>query len=250
MPAAAEGFGSVAPRERFRALVAVAIVQAALGYVLLSGLNVDMLRKNEFVSRLIDITLPPPPPPPHIVQPPPKPKKAPAKQASAKAAAPPPRAANPGGSPGPAPHGNAVIAKIAIRATPAAPAGGGFGTGASQGMGAGGGTGTGGMGTGTGKADEGGTDLEHIAGEIGPSDYPAELGRAGIGGRVGVLLNVAANGRVTRCSILRSSRVPQLDALTCRLMQQRFVFRPSTDSRGRPIADEVEWDHDWIPPRR
>jgi protein TonB len=114
-------------------------------------------------------------------------------------------------------------------------------------MGAGGGTGTGGTGEG---GDDGGTDLEHIAGEIGPADYPPDLGRAGIGGRVGVLLNVSANGRVTRCSILRSSRVPQLDALTCRLMQQRFVFRPSTDSRGRPIDDEVEWDHDWIPPRR
>jgi protein TonB len=247
VPAAAEGFGSVAPRERLRALVAVAIVQAALGYVLLSGLNVDMLRRNEFVSRLIDITLPPPPPPPRIVQPPPKPKKAPAQHASPKAAAPPPKAANPGGSPGPAPHGNAVIARVPVRATPAAPAGGGFGTGASQGMGAGGGTGTGGTGEG---GDEGGTDLEHIAGEIGAGDYPPDLGRAGIGGRVGVLLAVGTNGRVTRCTILRSSRVPQLDALTCRLMHQRFVFRPSTDSRGRPIADEVEWDHDWIPPRR
>ena len=115
MPAAAEGYGSVAPRERLRALVAVAIVQAALGYVLLSGLNVGMLRKNEFVSRQIDITLPPPPPPPHIVQPPPKPKKAPEHHASTKAAAPPPKAANPGGSPGPAPPGNAVIARVPIR---------------------------------------------------------------------------------------------------------------------------------------
>jgi protein TonB len=41
--------------------------------------------------------------------------------------------------------------------------------------------------------------------------------------------------------------VPQLDSLTCRLIQQRFVYRPSTDRYGRPIADEVEGEHDWIP---
>jgi hypothetical protein len=33
--------------------------------------------------------------------------------------------------------------------------------------------------------------------------------------------------------------------LTCRLIQQRFVFRPATDRYGRPVADEVEGEHIW-----
>ena len=60
---------------------------------------------------------------------------------------------------------------------------------------------------------------------------------------------VEVNGRATGCHVTRSSRVPELDALTCRLIEQRFRFRPSMDRYGRPFADEVDWDHDWIPPR-
>jgi len=133
-----------------------------------------------------------------------------------------------------------VAPVIAVRPS-AAPSGGGAGIGPALGAGAGGGPGGQGYGS-----DEGGTDLAHIAGEILPSDYPRDLGNSGIGGRVSVLLEVGVNGRVTRCSIEHSSGVPELDGLTCRLMEQRFRFRPSTDRYGRPIADEVEWDHDWI----
>ena len=39
---------------------------------------------------------------------------------------------------------------------------------------------------------------------------------------------------------------PELDVLTCRLVQQRFVYRPSTDRYGRPIADQVEGEHEWV----
>lgn len=210
---------------------------------LLSGFRVDVSRSAEIVSRLIDVTLPLPPPP--VVEPPPKPKPEKQHHAAPNAAAPPPKAANPGGSPGPAPHGRAVIAQVAVRPTPAPAAGGGRGTGASQGAGSGGGTGMGGTGE-----DEGGTDLEHIAGEILVSDYPKNLAMAGLGGRVSVTFTVEVNGRATGCHVTRSSRVPELDALTCRIIEQRFRFRPSTDRYGRPIRDEVDWDHDWIPPRR
>jgi protein TonB len=69
---------------------------------------------------------------------------------------------------------------------------------------------------------------------------------AGISGTVGILFRVEANGRVSRCTVTRSSGVAELDALTCRLIQQRFVYRPSTDRYGRPIADTVEGEHEWI----
>lgn len=56
---------------------------------------------------------------------------------------------------------------------------------------------------------------------------------------------VGVNGRVTRCTVTRSSGVPELDVLTCRLIEQRFVYRPATDRQGRPVPDEVEIEWTW-----
>lgn len=240
MPAPAQRFGKPGPRERLTALAGVLVVQTGLGLALFSGFRVYVPPARELVTRLIEVTLPPPPPPPTI----PKPVERPRSQSKHEAAAPPPRQAKPGGSPGPARHGNAITPKIQTRAAPAAPVGGGRGTGASQGLGAGGGVGAGGAGE-----DEGGGDLEKVAGDIYESDYPPNLGRAGIGGRVSVHITVGTNGAVTTCRVTRSSGNAQLDLLTCRLIEQRYRFRPSTDRYGRPIPDEADVDQDWIPPR-
>jgi protein TonB len=124
----------------------------------------------------------------------------------------------------------------------APPSGGGTGSGPAIGNGSGGGS----SGQGQGGDDGGGTDLVQIAGAILPRDYPKHLGNAGIGGRVSVVFTVGVDGRASRCVVTRSSGVPELDGLTCRLIEQRFRFRPSIDRSGRPIPDEVEWDHDWI----
>lgn len=227
------------PRERTIALVAVVAVQLTLAFVLLTGLRVTVTRSMAAAGRLIDITLPKPPPPPPA---------APVQRAerhhgssSAPKAEPKPLGGSPGVHPAHAPP--SVTPVVAIRPT-AAPSGGGTGTGPAAGAGSGGGTGGQGYGAG-----DGGSELEHIGGEILPSDYPRDLGRAGFGGRVSVTFTVLPTGRVTGCRIDRSSGVRPLDALTCRLIEQRFRFRPSTDRSGRPIADEVDWDHDWIPPR-
>jgi protein TonB len=225
----------VSPRERLAAFAGVLIVQAVLGAALLIGLRVDQLRRSEIVSRLIDVTIAPLPPPP----PPPAHRSSKHHSRSASKAAPKPI----GGSPGPA-SSHAMPAPTPIVApVPTAPrSGGGTGSGPAVGGGAGGGTG----GQGFGADDEGGTDLVQIAGEIRPSDYPRDLRERGIGGRVGMVFTVGANGRVTSCRITRSSGIPELDALTCRLIQQRFRYRPTTDRYGRPIPDEVEGEHDWI----
>src|SRR3982751_1248410 len=151
MPAAAERFGSIPPRERVSALVAVVVVQLALGLALLSGFRVDVPRAGELVTRLIDVTLAPPPPVVRI-EPRPRPRAH---------AAPPPRLAQPGGTRGPATRGQSVIARVPTTPPVAAVAGGGAGTGPSQGSGSGGASGTGGSGE-----DEGGTDLIQIAGAI------------------------------------------------------------------------------------
>jgi len=155
-----------------------------------------------------------------------------------------------GGSPGTAQASEspAVAAIVPVHAAPVPAPGGGTGTGPSVGSGSGGGPG--GTGTGSGDGDGGGTELEQIGGDIFPSDYPKRLGNAGIGGLVGVIFRVEVNGRATRCRVLRSSGVPELDTLTCRLIEQRFRFRPSTNSLGRPMADEVEYVHEWIVNRK
>ena len=220
------------------ALAAVVAVQLVLGFGLLQGLRVTMARSADVVQKLVEIALPKPPPPPAppVVQ-----HKAERRSSSAPKAEPKPL----GGSPGPAPaHAPPSVAPVVAVWPNVAPSGGGLGTGPAVGSGAGGGQGGQGFGE-----DEGGTDLEHISGEILSSDYPRELGRAGIGGRVTVTFTVQVNGRATGCHVTRSSRVLELDALTCRIIEQRFRFRPSMDRYGRPYADEVDWDHDWIPPR-
>jgi periplasmic protein TonB len=202
--------------------------------VLFRGFHVDVSHPGDIVQRLIDVTLQPPPPP-RPVPPPPRPAH---HQAAAPKAAP----EKLGGSPGPTPaHAPPSVRAIVPVKASAAPSGGGTGTGPALGSGAGGGTGGNGYGD-----DEGGTDLEQIAGAITPNDYPRELRDRGIGGRVEFTFTVQPSGRVGRCIVTRSSGVPELDALTCRLVQQRFVYRPSTDRYGRPIADEVDGEHDWV----
>lgn len=221
------------PRERLAALVAVAIIQLVLGFALVAGLRVNYVRPGEAAERLVAFVLDKPPPP---LPPPPK-------REHHAAAAPKAALATPGSppTPRPVPAQAPPTPVIEIKPTPS-PSAGGAGVGAAFGRGSGGGTG----GTGTGGGDDGGTDLEQIAGEIRSSDYPRDLRERGIGGRVGVLFTVGPTGRVTRCAVTRSSGAPELDALTCRLIVQRFVYRPSTDRYGRPIADEVDGEHDWI----
>jgi protein TonB len=235
MPAYVRHRKMVGPRERTTALAAVTLVQGALGIVLLRGLHMDVTRPAEVIQRLVDVTLAKPPPPPEPPKPQPKPRQH-------QAAAPKVEPAKPGGTPGPRPaHAPPSVTPVVAVKPSAAPSGGGTGTGPALGAGVGGGTGGNGYGD-----DEGGNDLEQIAGEITSGDYPRDLREAGIGGRVQFTFTVEPNGRVGRCTVTRSSGVPQLDALTCRLVQQRFVYRPSTDRYGRPIEDEVDGEHDWV----
>ena len=231
MPAYAEVRRTVRPRERVYALAAVVLVQAALGLALVIGLRISITRPADDVQRLIEVALPRIPPP-QIV-----PRKAEHRTASAPRAEPNP----PGGSPGPRPaHAPPSVAPVVALHPNAAPSGGGSGTEPALGSGAGGGTGGPGYGEG-----EGGRDLELIAGDITPKDYPRHLAKAGIGGTVGMRGTVGVNGRVTRCIVTSSSGVPELDALTCRLIEQRFIYRPATDRYGRPVPDEVEIEWTW-----
>jgi len=229
MPAYAERRNFSRPRERASALAAVIFVQVAVGWALLSGLHVDVSHPGDVVQRLINVTLPKPPPPV-------KPVHRPAPQSAPKAA--PDKL---GGSSGPKPaHAPPSVAPVIAVRPNAAPSGGGTGSGPALGSGAGGGTGGQGYGSGG-----GGADLEKIAGDIYPSDYPRRLAKAGIGGTVKMRCTVIINGRVSHCVVTRPSGVPELDAITPRLVEQRFVYRPATDRYGRPVSDDIEVEWTW-----
>ena len=238
---AASRYGPPARRgDRLLAILLVALVHVGLALVLVSGFTVRIDPHAENPLQLIAVRLPPPPHPP----PPPPPPKV---DKSKREAAPKAVVAPKGGTKAPEKiKRQAPVVpkpKIVLPVPKVASGGGSAGRGGpSAGFGAGGGEGGDGNGDGDG---EGGTDLYQIAGGIGRPDYPSALRDRGIGGRVFMTFTVAPNGRVTRCVVTRSSGVAELDQLTCRLIQQRFVFRPATDRNGRPIAVEVEGDHLW-----
>ena len=109
------------------------------------------------------------------------------------------------------------------------------------GTGAGGqgtGTGSGGSGSGSGGGGTGGiaTRPAVIRG-ITNRDFPDEVARYWPrGGAVFVAVRVLPNGRATDCKINKSIGVPAIDQWTCRLVEQRALFRPATDTSGRPVA--------------
>ncbi|MEO8546768.1 MAG: TonB family protein [Sphingomicrobium sp.] len=217
--------------DRWRSIAAVGVVHLGLAYALLQGLSVHVQRSAAAVTQLIAVRLLPPPPLVRV-----EPRHRDDRQSAAPVAA----HDAPGGSTG------AAIVKAAnpvaptVAAAPTVAPGGDVGHGTLAGAGSGGGLGGQGVGEG-----EGGTDLEWVAGEIRPSDYPRAARRAGIGGRVEFTFVVGVSGRVTQCTITRSSGYAELDDTTCRLVMKRFRYRPAADRYGRPIPAEVDGDHLW-----
>lgn len=118
------------------------------------------------------------------------------------------------------------------------------------GFGAGGiGNGRGSGGAGDGDGGGGGraeTPPEWLRGRIRDSDFPDALAETGAGGTVGVRYTVWTDGRVVDCEITRSSGSRLLDATTCRIIRERFRFRPSRDRDGRPVAADIVENHSWM----
>jgi protein TonB len=119
----------------------------------------------------------------------------------------------------------------------------GPGTGAG---GNGNGFGAGGAGDGYGSGAEDETPPRWLRGRIRDSDLPDWAVEQGAGGRVGVRYVVRTDGRVAGCEITRSSGSRALDAHTCRLIEQRFRYRPSLDAAGRPVTSAIVEDHEWV----
>jgi len=236
------------PPRTLSGAASAAIVGAMLALLVL-GLNVQ--RTAESVLRLVSVDLGEPPQPqpteqprapkPHARTPAPKHEASPrnvrnkATEIVAPQATPlipPPVVAAPHAGPGSAANNGAS----------ALPGPGQGAGGVGNGLG-GGGLGGNGNGTGDGEPVVG---PRQIGGGMSYRDLPEGVLSLGQEASVDVLFAVNPNGRASDCKAERSSGYPVLDNLACRLIEQRFRFKPARDRLGRPVRSWVAESHSWI----
>lgn len=119
------------------------------------------------------------------------------------------------------------------------------------------GSGAGGQGNGTGSGNggngqgSGATKAVKIAGDINSTrDYPAASREARLGHEVVVYMTVGTDGRAHDCHVQSPSPDAGADAITCRLAQQRFRFKPATNAAGDPVEATYGWRQRWFVPGR
>jgi protein TonB len=235
-------------RERAGAAASVLLLHALIAYALVTGLAVEAVREASERLKVFSVAPDPPPPPEPLAVP--APVRIPEPEG---AAAPPSLRSRP--SPVVAPR---EAPRSPVRAAPEPkplPTGSAPDSGASATPGAGSGAGGEGSGAGAGRGGSGtgggglASRAQRIAGSFDYSDHP-DRGRTDRVETVGVRFLVDANGRVRDCSVTRSSGNPRVDATTCRLIEQRFRYRPATDAAGEPAPSVVTTVFSWIPDER
>lgn len=231
--------GQISIRQRALSGGGALVAVVAVGLGLASGLDLDVVRKASEAITAIAIPAPPPPRKQVVLQ------DIPSEKASGKASA-----ANKHARAAPvfAPKPKLPPITSPIAAAPRPGTGSDTSAGATPnsgpGSGAGGqgdGTGAGGTGSGTG----GGTKAAWRSGAIRDRDYPREASRAKTGGDVEVRFTIEASGRVTGCRVTRSSGDASLDGTTCRLIEERFRFKPATNGAGEAISSQYGWRQSW-----
>jgi len=80
---------------------------------------------------------------------------------------------------------------------------------------------------------------------ITTDDYPATALRQGVQGTVGISAMIGADGKVRSCVVTQSSGSQLLDDTTCRLYARRGHFIPARDADGNAIpaqrTDRFRW---------
>ena len=237
------------PPRTLSAAASVAIV-ALMGVLLMLGLRVQQAIRQSVPLISLDM-LPPQPQPSERPKPPEQRharKPAPKHEAS-------PRNVRNQATPVVAPPVKPIVVPPPVVTAPQAGVGLAANAGASNrpgpGQGAGGignGYGGGGLG-GEGNGDGDGEAVvgpRRIAGDLHYSDLPEGVLAPGEEATVEVLYMVNRDGRVSECHAERSSGYRVLDQLACRLIQQRFRFRPAEDRDGRPVRAGVIEHHTWF----
>ncbi len=232
--------GQVSRRQRIVAGGGALLAAIAVGFGLASGLDLDVVRKAS--QAIAALAIPAPPPTEPVV-----PQNSPSDIASGKASA-----ANQHAKAAPIVASKPKLPPI----TPTVAAAPHPGTGSDASAGAtpnpGTGSGAGGRGDGTGAGGSGsGTKAVWQSGTIRDRDYPRSASRARVGGEVDVRFTIQPSGRVTGCRVSRSSGDAALDTTTCRLIEERFRFKPATNAAGEAVASAYGWRQSWwLEPRR
>jgi protein TonB len=184
----------------------------------------------------VDLTEPEPPPPP------------PPDDVEQGAAAPPSRGVTeaPSPPPPPAPLARPTPAEVAV--DPGSGQSAGLGAAAGSGAGQGGeGSGSGAGGAGSGRGAGLVTPPQRIEGALTNADYRRARPPEGAAGTVRVSFRVRADGRVDSCAVIGSSGFEVFDEATCRLIEQRFRFRPARDEEGRAVDWTIRTEYTWTP---
>lgn len=218
--------------DKLKAAAGVAAVHVALAAVILTGLNVDTVRRA--VEQMQTIAVfepepPEPPPPPEQMRPDAAPKDA---GAPAKKAEPTPVVAPEQRIPAPTPIPAAKVA--------------GQGSAASSGAStSGSGTGAGGSGSGTGGGGTSGFTPVVLVRNLNRGDYrPLAAGRLPRGSAM-VSLTVDTRGLPGNCRIVRSSGDNVVDSGLCPLVIRRLRFRPARDASGKAIPYTLQYVANW-----
>jgi protein TonB len=182
----------------------------------------------------VDISEPPPPAPP------------PPDEEEEGAAAPPSRGNTEAPAPPPPPRPIAKPTPAEVSVDPGSQQGSGFGVAAGSGAGQGGeGNGSGAGGSGSGRGSGAITPPVQIAGALTNADSRSVNLPRRAQATVEVSFVVRTNGLADQCRVIVPSGNQEVDRATCRLIQQRFRFRPALDAAGRPIEWVIRTDYTW-----
>jgi len=205
---------------RIIAIIIVALIHVAVGYALITGLAYSALKKAIEHVTTVDVNEPPPPPP--ETPPPPQPNQPPPPVAPPPplniSVAPPPIQTQPNIPP---PMPPAVIVPPPAPPAPPPPR----------------------------FTPKSAVPKGNPGSWATPDDYPPRALREEREGVTGFSVTVGTDGRVTGCSVTRSSGSPDLDDAACKLITRRARFTPATNGEGQPITGSYSNSVRWTIPK-
>lgn len=207
------------------AIVFVSIILAVLGYVFVTGLAYQYIKKAAEKMEVFDVQEPPPPPeevpppPPETPVPPPPTTVVVQKPLVVVPAPPPPVTVSSVIPPSQPPTPPAPPAPPAPPPPPPPPA-------ISK------------------AAAAKGRPSDWVTND----DYPPAAIRSGDQGSVAVSFTVNTQGRIENCQVTGSSGSALLDRTTCQLVTRRGRYSPAMDAAGNPIASRGSARFKWVLP--
>jgi protein TonB len=201
---------------RTLAIILVVLIQFAIGYVIVTGLAYNVIKKASENLKTFDVEQPPPPPEP----PPPPPKDMPKVPPPptqppplVRVNTPPPPTIQTVTTPTPPPP--QIPPVVAAPPAPPAPVPPPRKVQSAQ-------------------SAKG--DLRTL---FSADDYPAAAQAAGAEGTAQAELTIGPDGRVIGCNLTRSTGNSALDSATCNILRRRAKFSPAKDSNGNATTDTV-----------